>query len=658
MAQTVRKLHLGCCCGRGPQCLTAIAASETSGYECFPTAVKPLGPKGHTGWSKKRVSERKIREHQLRRTRAALGMSGSVHQQLLGEKKDSRLRIARVHYHPALLALARPRGQGSKAKSAVLHAAVVLENIPFDPADIIVDHEKTKWVVVSPNRAIASFLSGAVAVAAKNTALESTISETVLLTQGAISKRKRKIASKAVDLLGTKLKNTTSELEESEFKVRSLEQENKDIKAAQKRDGVRMKELEEKLAAERRSPPVGLTKVGLTSAEWHDKNSSAASRFFGFGMHRSNSSHQKRAKIRAQHNTAVLAGEAEGNVRDGDYLDHLDTMSSWTDITSWVTEILFPHLEVETSLPGQRLTAFEKCLLCKMFIKTGWWMDDLASVWGIDRRRVGEHIREWLPQWRYMSDFGVRLKPTPPPGGDDETPSFFEETMPAGWKERYGKIVSASKDGKVVMIECVRRSSKNSRINHSNKVHHQGAVGITWSMGGTGLISLVTDLFGACASEPSIVELHSDWLAIFPPGSVILVDRGFAYCQVFYPNGNEQVPPAFMKGRKQLPADEVQTSRRIAEDRYTSETVFSRVVMHHLVDGIVDYNHFPYLGDAWIVAHFGAQLYEPLIAPKYWPRDNDYFDDLPEPFDFPIGFWEKLAHLEKLEADAAEKSDE
>jgi hypothetical protein len=271
-------------------------------------------------------------------------------------------------------------------------------------------------------------------------------------------------------------------------------------------------------------------------------------------------------------------------------------------------------------------------------------MEDLGLVWGVDPRRVSEYVREWMPKWRQVSEFCVRLRPDAPGAvADDGGGSFFEETMPKGWKERYGKIVSASKDGKVVMIECVRKSSKQSRVNHSNKVKHQGAVGITWSMPGTGLISLVTDLYGACAAEPAIVELHRDWLNIFPGGSVILVDRGFAHCQVFYGNGVEMVPPAFMRGRSQLPAGEVQASRRIAEDRYTSETVFSRVVMHHLVDGIVDYKHFAYLGDAWLVAHFGAQLYEPLIPPQYWPRPDSYFDDLPEPFQFPEGFFEKLA---------------
>ena len=92
---------------------------------------------------------------------------------------------------------------------------------------------------------------------------------------------------------------------------------------------------------------------------------------------------------------------------------------------------------------------------------------------------------------------------------------------------------------------------------------------ITWSIPGTGLTTLVTDLFAERISECELVRLHKSWLIIFPAKTSRLVDRGFAFCTIYYPNLNIVFVPAFMRGRSQMFPVEIINARRMSQDRYT-----------------------------------------------------------------------------------------
>ena len=66
------------------------------------------------------------------------------------------------------------------------------------------------------------------------------------------------------------------------------------------------------------------------------------------------------------------------------------------------------------------------------------------------------------------------------------------------------------------------------------------------------MTTLVTDLFAERISEFELVRLHKSWLIIFPAKTSRLVDRGFAFCTIYYPNLNIAFVPAFMRGRSQM----------------------------------------------------------------------------------------------------------
>ena len=105
---------------------------------------------------------------------------------------------------------------------------------------------------------------------------------------------------------------------------------------------------------------------------------------------------------------------------------------------------------------------------------------------------------------------------------------------------------------------------------------------------------------------------------IFPPDTSRIVDRGFAFCTIYYENLNIAFVPAFMRGRTQMFPVEIKNARRMSQDRYTCEAVFSRVSLHKLLKGIVTYNNLRYATDAAHCGHFNAQLMAPLMKPKVW----------------------------------------
>ena len=63
---------------------------------------------------------------------------------------------------------------------------------------------------------------------------------------------------------------------------------------------------------------------------------------------------------------------------------------------------------------------------------------------------------------------------------------------------------------------------------------------------------------------------------------------------------------------------EIVNARRMSQDRYTCEAVFSRTVFHKLLKGILKYEHMRYVNDAAHCGHFSAQLMQPLIKPHCW----------------------------------------
>ncbi len=69
---------------------------------------------------------------------------------------------------------------------------------------------------------------------------------------------------------------------------------------------------------------------------------------------------------------------------------------------------------------------------------------------------------------------------------------------------------------------------------------------------------------------------------------------------------------------------EIINARRMSQDRYTCEAVFSRVTHHKLMKGILRFEHFRYATDSAHCGHFSAQLMKPLMKPAIWDEFELY----------------------------------
>ena len=211
-----------------------------------------------------------------------------------------------------------------------------------------------------------------------------------------------------------------------------------------------------------------------------------------------------------------------------------------------------------------------------------------------------------------------------------------QKSQPEGFSTRYHTLPSTEVDGKDLRIETIRKDNVGKRLTHSSKYKMSSLRWIAWSVPGTGLTSLVTDLFASRISECELVRIHGKWLIIFPPNTSRLVDRGFAFCTAYYPHLNIAFVPAFMRGRTQMFPVEIKNARRMSQDRYTCEAVFSRVTHHKLMKGILKYEHIRYATDTAHCGHFSAQLMKPMMEPEIWSTfvsENCDDSKYPKPLD-------------------------
>ena len=283
---------------------------------------------------------------------------------------------------------------------------------------------------------------------------------------------------------------------------------------------------------------------------------------------------------------------------------------SWTELKVYV-KCMFPFVDQsKTSIGYSSRTKFEQLLIAKMFMKTALDQVDLARIWSTSQQSVSKIVLKWCPRWGDQAREHIRLQHLPL--------KFLEDSQPEGFKDRYHTIPSTEVDGKDLRCETIRKDNVGKRLTNSNKYKMSSLRWIAWSIPGTGLTTLVTDLFAARISECELVRIHGEWLIIFPPGTSRLVDRGFAFCTTYYPHLNIAFVPAFMRDRSQMFPIEIINARRMSQDRYTCEAVFSRVTHHKLMKGILKFEHLRYATDASHCGHFSAQLMKPLMKPAIW----------------------------------------
>ncbi|XP_022791695.1 uncharacterized protein LOC111330949 isoform X2 [Stylophora pistillata] len=150
----------------------------------------------------------------------------------------------------------------------------------------------------------------------------------------------------------------------------------------------------------------------------------------------------------------------------------------------------------------------------------------------------------------------------------------LQATMPAVFQHNFGKRVA-------VIIDCFeifmkRPSSLNARaMTWSNYKHHNTIkflIGVTPQ----GVISFISKAWGGRVSDKYLTE-KSGLLRKLLPWDIVLADRGFDIADSVGLYQAHLHIPAFTRGKKQLSAEEVEQTRKIANVRIHVERVIGLV---------------------------------------------------------------------------------
>ena len=99
-----------------------------------------------------------------------------------------------------------------------------------------------------------------------------------------------------------------------------------------------------------------------------------------------------------------------------------------------------------------------------------------------------------------------------------------------------------------------------------------------------GVVSFVSEPWGGRVSDKYLTE-HSKFCKHLLPGDVVLADRGFDIAETIALSGGTLHIPSFTKGKSQLPAADVHTTRTIANVRIHVERVIGHVRQKYSILG-------------------------------------------------------------------------
>lgn len=362
----------------------------------------------------------------------------------------------------------------------------------------------------------------------------------------------------------------------------------------------------------------GLSGLLLTSAQWHKDNPDACKKYFQFPTF---------DELKAYLGAFWPA-------------DFGDTVAEAKRFAS--------------SLPKQKLTKFERCLITMMRLNgSGERLYDLKIVWGRSERAISKAIKSWLPKFGKIGNMLSIL---------DIPEHYLTKACPQPFKDAKMVKIAGLVDGKVIMTAESRQESTLKKNMYSDKVGH-GGMSVLQYGAPNGLIFAHNPVMLGRASETMMVKymglfstplrqafksedgevITKEWprnLGKIHKGWFMLVDRGFAKHAVYYPHKNFHLYPSFAGKRKQFTKTERGKDKTLCRLRWVNEANFDRMLYTRCLKDIVGWPFIPLIPAA-VAWGFGmSNLQQPFHRESAPPQgregdgdassgdeDNDIEDD-------------------------------
>ncbi|XP_077993128.1 uncharacterized protein LOC144447095 [Glandiceps talaboti] len=210
------------------------------------------------------------------------------------------------------------------------------------------------------------------------------------------------------------------------------------------------------------------------------------------------------------------------------------------------------------------LSKFQEFILVLMRLRLNLQLQDLAYRFHISQSTASRIFTKWIDVMSVRLNFLI-IWP------DREV---LRETMPAEFCKSFGNRVSVIIDCFEIFID--RPSNLKARAQTWSSYKHHNTVKFLIGIAPQGGVSFISKGWGGRVSDKYLTE-HCDLLQNLVNGDIVLADRGFDIADsVGYYCATLKIP-AFTKGKSQLPALEVETTRKIAHVRIHVERVIGHV---------------------------------------------------------------------------------
>lgn len=223
----------------------------------------------------------------------------------------------------------------------------------------------------------------------------------------------------------------------------------------------------------------------------------------------------------------------------------------------------------ENSKPDKGIVALcmdDQILLTFIKLRQNPTFEFLAHVAGVSKTTVNEYFWKWIDVMYCNLKFLIRMT--------DRDHVF--DIIPPVFKEKFPRLTSII-DCFEIFIDYPRNLKARSQCYSQYKKH--ATVKVFISCTPLGSVNFLSKCWGGRASDIQIVrESGYTTTKYHMPGDQILADRGFTLEQDFaLDSGSELIIPAFTRGKSQLPAKEIESTRKIASVRIHIERVIGLI---------------------------------------------------------------------------------